>query len=172
MSVCRKRTKGSAMLEFCLTGIFLIFVWISIAEMARGMWNYHTLQYAAKMAGTYASVHGATCSVSPNSCAVAIKDIATVFQNAAIGIPPSEIVLTFTTDSGGTTTCNLAGSANLCSSQTSAWPPSTDNQIGKAVSIRADYAFHSALAMFVPGSGAVQFGAVNLPGDTKQIIQY
>ena len=162
------------MLEFCLTGVFLIFVWISIAEMARGMWNYHTLQYAAKMAGTYASVHGENCAISPNACTVAIKDIARVFQNAATGIPPNQISLTFTTDSGGTTTCNLGGSTNLCSSQTSVWPPSSnsDNQVGKTVSIRADYAFHSALAMFVPGRGSVQFGAVNLPGDTKQLIQY
>lgn len=162
------------MLEFCLTGILLIFVWISIAEMARGMWNYHTLQYAAKMAGTYASVHGATCSMPPNACTVAISDIATVFRNAAIGVPPSQVVLTFTTDSGDVATCNLGGSADLCSSLTSVWPPSThnDNQIGKTVSIRADYVFHSALAMFAPGSGSVRFGAIDLPGNTRQIIQY
>lgn len=142
--------------------------------MALCMWNYHTLQYAAKMAGTYASVHGATCTISPNTCTVAISDIATVFQNAAIGVPASQVVLTFTTNSGAVTTCNLSGTSNLCSSQSSVWPPSSnnDNQVGKNVSIRADYTFPSALAMFVPGRGSVSSGAVSLTGDTTQIIQY
>ncbi|HWB85493.1 MAG TPA: TadE family protein [Bryobacteraceae bacterium] len=170
----RKGTRGSALVEFCLTGIVLMFVWISIAEMARGMWDYHTLQYAAKAAGNYASVHGATCSISPNACTVAISDIATVFQHSAIGVPPDQVSLTFTTDSGAATTCSLAGSGSLCSSQTTAWPPSSnnDNEVGKFLSIRADFTFHSALAMFAPGNGSVQFGAFDLPGYTEQIIQY
>jgi hypothetical protein len=136
------------------------------------MWNYDTLQYAAKTAGSYASVHGATCALPSNSCTVAISDIATVFKNAAIGIPPNQVLMTFTTDSGTVTTCNLGGTTNLCSAQTSTWPPSTDNQVGKTLGIRADYSFYSGLSMFAPGSGSVSFAAVDFPGDTKQIIQY
>jgi len=171
----RKRTRGSALVEFCLTGIPLIFIWISAEEMARGMWNYHSLQYAAKTAGAYASVHGATCAISPNACTVTMANIASVFQTAAIGIPPSQVTLTFTTQSGASTTCNLGGVSNLCSSQATVWPPSsnTDNAVGKSIQISSSYLFKSALAMVGPGgSGVVTFGTVYLPGDTKQIIQY
>ena len=172
MGTRRKSKQGSALIEFTLVGILLIFVWISAVEMARGMWNYTTLQYAAKTAGTYASVHGATCI--PNGCTVAISDIAAVFANTAIGVPANQVVMTFTTDSGTVTTCNLGGTTNLCSAQTSAWPPSAnnDNQVGKTLGIRADYAFYSALSMYAPGSGTVTFAAITFPGDTKQIIQY
>jgi hypothetical protein len=172
MGTRRKSIRGNAALEFCLVGILLVFVWISAVEMARGMWNYDTLQYAAKTAGNYASVHGATCALPANSCTVAISDIANVFQGNAIGILPNQVVLTFTTDSGTATTCNLGGLTNLCSAQTSAWPPSGDNAVGKTLSIRADYTFASGLSMFAPGGGSVAFAAVHFPGDTKQVIQY
>jgi len=166
----RKRCRGTALIEFCLTGIPLIFIWISVEEVARGLWNYHSLQYAAKTAGAYAAVHGATCAVSPNACTIAISNIGSVFQIAAVGLPPSQVVLTFTTASGATTTCNLGGSSNLCSNQTSTWPPSSnsDNQVGKNIEINAMYTFHSALAMIGMGT----FGSIYLPGDTQQIIQY
>jgi Flp pilus assembly protein TadG len=170
----RNGRRGSAIVEFALAGIPLIFIWISIVQMAIGMWNYHTLQYAAKVAGAYAAVHGITCVTSTNSCSVSIKDIAAVFKTAAIGQPASGISMTFTTDSGVATTCNLGGSTNLCSSYTSAWPPSGDNQIGKTLAIRADYTFSSALSMVTlgPNGGVVKFASAGLPGDTKQIIQY
>jgi Flp pilus assembly protein TadG len=54
----RKNQRGSARLEFALTGIPLIFIWISIVQMAIGMWRYHTIQYAVKTAGAYIVVHG------------------------------------------------------------------------------------------------------------------
>ena len=63
-SSCRKRRdrrSGTTLLEFVLVGIPLLFLGISITEMARGMWQYHTLQFATKQAAAYASVHGATC---------------------------------------------------------------------------------------------------------------
>lgn len=172
----RRRSRGSALIEFCFTGIPLIFVWISIEEMARGVWNYHTLQYAAKTAGAYAAVHGATCAVSPNACTVTLANIASTFQTAAIGVPPNQVVLTFTTASGAVTTCNLGGTSSLCSAQTTTWPPSSnnDNQVGTSFEINAMYTFHSALSMVAPGgtAGPVKFGTFYFPGDTQQIIQY
>ena len=166
----RRRTRGSALVEFCLTGIPLIFIWISVEEVARGLWHYHTVQYAAKTAGAYAAVHGATCAVSPNACTTSISNIATVFQNASLGIPTNQIALTFTTASGAATTCNLGGTSNLCSNQTSVWPPASnnDNAVGKNIQITAMYQFKSALAMI--GTGI--FGPIYFPGDTQQIIQY
>jgi Flp pilus assembly protein TadG len=40
----RKRTRrGSSILEFVLVGIPIIFVLISLFEISRGMWTYHTM---------------------------------------------------------------------------------------------------------------------------------
>lgn len=62
------RRGGNAMIEFVLVGIPLIFVLISIFEMARGMWLYHTLAYSVKEGVRYTIVHGQNCATAPNSC--------------------------------------------------------------------------------------------------------
>jgi len=176
----RKKRCGSVLLEFTLVGITLIFVWISIEEMARGMWNYHTLQYATKVAAAYASVHGATCSISPNSCSVTVRDVVGAFQTAAIGVPMSEVTLTLTTASGAATTCNPVSTCSTNAGWATMWPPSakSDNSVGKDIYIRADYTFHTALAMFIPGQGSVAFGSssgagtFNFPGYSHQSILF
>ena len=68
----RRQRGGSTVIEFTLVGIPMIFVFISTFEMARGMWIYHSLAYAVKEATRYASVHGASCTTSPNTCGVTI----------------------------------------------------------------------------------------------------
>jgi hypothetical protein len=65
------------MLEFVLIGIPVIFVLISIFEIARGMWTYHTMAYAVREGVRYASVHGKGCA-SPNTCQVTIGQITSV----------------------------------------------------------------------------------------------
>ena len=57
------RRGGSSLIEFTLVGIPLIFVLLSTFEMARGMWLYHTLAYAARQGTRYAIVHGVNCSM-------------------------------------------------------------------------------------------------------------
>ena len=39
----RSRCGGQSLVEFTLVGIPLIFVLISVFEISRGMWMYHTL---------------------------------------------------------------------------------------------------------------------------------
>src|SRR5689334_10327708 len=116
----RKRCRGSAMLEFVLSGIPLFFGWLSVEEMSRGMWYYHTLQYAVKMTGSYIAVHGATCAVSPNSCTIRIQNVVSVMKQNAIGLPAGSLNVTFTSASGTNKTCNPLSS---CSSDTTQWPP-------------------------------------------------
>jgi len=176
----RRKTGGSALLEFVFVGITLIFTLISIVEMSRGMWNYHTLEYAVKASASYASVHGATCSITPNACSVHVSDVVNVFRIAAIGVPMSQVRLTLTTASGGATTCNPVSTCSSNAAWSNMWPPSTnsDNAIGQAIVIRADYTFRSALAMFVPGRGVVAFGsnvgpgAFSFPGYSRQTILF
>ena len=63
-----QRRRGSSLVEFTFIGVPMLFAWISVIEMGRGMWNYHTLQYATKVTGEYVAVHGSTCGIPPNAC--------------------------------------------------------------------------------------------------------
>jgi hypothetical protein len=159
----------------------MIFVWISIVQMSIGMWHYHTLQYAVKMAASYATVHGASCANAGNSCQVHLSDVATILKTNAIGIPASEIQVTWTAcqdSTCGTTdsqTCWLDHCISDSTYTAMIWPPSGYNNPGTSeIKIRADYLFKSALCMVAPGPGAgpVRFGQFHLPGYTHQIMLF
>lgn len=177
----RRRQRGTALVEFALVGIPFIFLWISVAEIARGMWQYHTIQYATKMANGYAASHGATCA-SPNSCAVNVSNVVGVFENYAIGIPMSAVTLTLSSSTAGNSiTCNPVSTCSTSGSWSSQWPPSSngDNAVGKPIQIKAIYSFTTALAMFFPGAGQpMQFsgtgtaGQFYLPGYSYELIQF
>ena len=104
----RKRL-GQTLVEFTFVGIPIIFILISIFEVSRGMWIYHTLAYAAKVGARYASVHGINCIgntvntslQNPNNCAVnlgpasapsagAAPSIAYMIRQAAVGLDPDK----------------------------------------------------------------------------------
>lgn len=169
----RRGVRGSAILEFTLCGIPLMFVWISIVQMAIGMWHYDSIQYAVKICGAYIAVHGATY-VSQGNSAIQIKDAASVLASNAIGIPTNGMSVTFTAfnSSGGSTThtCQL----NTCLTDATPWPPSGYNEQGDDLEIKADYLWQSAIAMVAPGPGAMaqQFNSFHLPGYTHQFILF
>jgi Flp pilus assembly protein TadG len=170
--VPNRNRRGSTLVEFALIGITLLFAWISIIEMSRGMWNYHSLQAAIKIAGGYTALHGATCAEAPNACTIQVKDILSVLRANAIGIPPASVNVTFTSASGTTKSCNPI---TTCAADTTQWPPvaNGDNAVGKDFTIRADYTFRSALAMVAPGPGGpVRFGVFNLPAYTRQFVLF
>ena len=100
------------MVEFVLAGIPVIFVLISIFELSRGMWTYHTMAYAVREGVRYAAVHGKGCA-SPHTCQVTIGQITSVIKAAGAGLPPSTTVVTFTPASGS------ASSATMTSQLTS-----------------------------------------------------
>jgi hypothetical protein len=163
------------MLEFILCGIPILFVWIGVAQMSIGMWRYCTLQYAIKLAGTYSAVHGSSCSANGNSCSIQIKDAASIIHANAPGLDPTLTNLTFSAISPtdhvtvlSSVTCRL----DSCLTNTSAWPLSSYAAPGQELSIQADYLFQSALAMFAPGNGSVQFGSFHFPGFTYQVVLF
>ena len=164
-----KRQRGSAMLEFTLVGIPMIFVLISIFEISRGMWNYHTLAFAVREGTRYATVHGFDCSSDPlNTCGATVGQVAQRIQNAGIGLDPNELNLTFTS-SGHSITCALSA----CLADTTAWPEAPKNTPGNTVSINASLPFQSALAMFWPGAGrGMNFPAFNLAAGSSDIIHF
>lgn len=172
----RNKRRGSAILEFTLTGIPLMFIWISIMQMAIGMWQYHTLQYAVKVTGSYIAVHGSDCSSSGNTCSIQIQNAAQVLSNYLNGMPNSAVSVTFNalgTDHStvkSTVSCTL----NNCLTNTTAWPPSGYNTPGTDIQVQAEYQFNSALSMVIPApsGGVVKFGSAWFPGFTQQTILF
>lgn len=165
----RKKQAGSAMVEFALTGIPLIFIWIGVVQMALGMWHYHTLQYAIKQAGAYLAVHGSTSGYcKTNNCRV--QDVASIMATYAIGVPQASINMTFTpvaadhTTKGTATTCVL----NSCLTNATAFPNGNPE-----FEIKALYQYKNAIAMVAGGSGgAMQFRSPWLPAYTHQVVMY
>jgi TadE-like protein len=165
----RSRRRGSTQLEFVLVGIPMIFILISIFEVARGMWTFHTLAYAVREGVRYASMHGKGCA-SPNSCQVTIGGITTVIKNAGVGLDANTITLTFTPAAGS------PSSATMASQLTNAtiWPPSNANTPGQIVKISALYQFRSLLALFWPGAGrpVTGRGIFYLPASSSEAISF
>ena len=109
----RRNRLGQSLVEFTFVGIPLIFVLISIFEVSRGMWMYHTLAYSVKVGVRFASVHGINCvktADNPNDCVVNMGPattpgtIAYVIRQAAVGLDPTKTTITFNA-SGTISTC-------------------------------------------------------------------
>jgi len=157
------------MLEFTLIGIPLIFIVLSIVEISRGMWAYHTLAYAVREGVRYSAMHGKDCA-SPNTCQVTIGQITSVIEGAAVGLDPNVVTLTFTPASGNASTDTMANQA----ASATTWPPSTANADGQSVKISAVYPFHTFLAIFWPGDGhgIADSGTFYLPASSTEQIQF
>jgi len=162
----RNRRTGNAILEFTLVGIPLLFVQFSIVEICRGMWDYHTLAEAVKVAARQVSTRGAGCASS--GCAMTVGQIATTISGFAVGMPASSLDVSLTS-SAGTVTCNPLSS---CTSSSTVWPPAGGNTAGSAIFISASYNFTTTLAMFVPGTGGMQFSGVTFTAESKQMLLY
>ena len=173
MSRRKARQRGSSIVEFTLVGIPLIFVLISIFEISRGMWIYHTLAYAVTEGTRYAIVHGENCSLSPNTCSVTVSDVAKKIQYVGVGLLPDQLTLTFTAPAGGTATTCLLQDCLKAPYNAQVWPPSGANVPGTDITISAKYPFSSAIAMFWPGAGpSLVFPTFNLPATSTERIQF
>lgn len=162
--------RGNAMVEFTLVGIPIIFVLISIFEMARGMWIYHTLAHAVREGTRYAIVHGQNCSQPPNQCQTNVAQVAARIRDAGAGLLPDRLMITMTTVSStvGPATLNA-----LLSQTGTIFPSGAGSQPGNNVAITATYPFTSAIAMFWPGGGpGSNFATVNLPASSTDRIQF
>jgi Flp pilus assembly protein TadG len=157
------------MLEFTLVGIPMIFILLSIFEVARGMWTYQTLAYAVREGTRYAIMHGKGCA-SPNSCQVTIGNITSVIQAAGVGLDPASVYVTFTPASGSASTDTMTNQL----ASTTTWPPSGANVPGQTVSISAKYQFKTFLAIFWAGAGRPlnDSGSFWLPASSSEPIQY
>ena len=178
----RNKRRGTALLEFALTGPPLIFIWISTIQMALGMWHYHTLQYAVKATGSYLAQHGSDCGGS-NNCLLEIENLAAQMKTYAIGVPATAIDLTFNSVSSSdhstvltSVSCLLTNSttpANGCDHNTTQWLPSANNAVGSEFEIQAEYHWSPIIGIVAPGSGnSMIFGTFWLPAYTHQVTVF
>ena len=167
----RSKRRGSTMLEFTLVGIPAVFLLISIFEISRGMWAYHTMTRAVNVGARYASLHGQGCSSTGYNCGITVGDVANKIITAAPGISPDALTLTLASAVSGTVTCSPLSN---CLNNATPWPPATsgENEPGKEILITGQYTFRSALAMVAPGSSPVNFAAANLGASSRQVIQF
>ena len=160
--------RGNSLLEFTLICIPLIFVLISIVEISRYMWTYHTLAFSVKRGARFAIVHGKNCADASASCPTTIGALAQVVRNAATGLDPAQLNVIL--QSGGNTqNCNPLTD---CLGNTAAWPPAPDNNVGLPVTISGTYPFRSAMSIFWPGAGSVKFAKVNVGAKAREEIRF
>ena len=114
----RRRQAGNSIVEFALVGIPTIFIVLSVFEMARGMWEYHTLSEAIKHGARYCIVKGENCSQPGNSCSVTVGAIASKIAGYAVGMPPNDLNVTLYSNSGSIACTPI----NSCFSNTAKWP--------------------------------------------------
>jgi Flp pilus assembly protein TadG len=165
--IIRKGQTGSSMLEFVLVGIAMIFMLICIFEIGRGMWAYHTLAYAVREGTRYAAMHGKGCA-SPNTCGTTIGGIITYMKNAGGGFDPDNTTLTFTPQSGSSTSdtiTNLVGN-------TTAFPPSAAYAPGNTIQISAKYKFKTILAMLWFGASVNDNQTYYFTASSNELIQF
>ncbi|HLK62161.1 MAG TPA: TadE family protein [Bryobacteraceae bacterium] len=156
------------MIEFTLVCIPLIFILISIVELARGMWIYNTVAFSVRKATRYAAVHGSSCAAASSACPITVDAVAQVIRGSATGIPPDQLSVVLQT-TGTSLNCSPL---NQCIGNASTWPPASDNSVGTAITISCSYPFRSALAMFWPGAGKVNFSTLNLGAKSQEEIVF
>jgi Flp pilus assembly protein TadG len=160
------RRKGNALIEFTLVAIPLIFIQISVVEICRAMWDYHSLAQAVKAASRSVATRGAGCA--GNGCAITVGQIATTISAYAVGMPSSSLNVTLTSNAGNVT-CNPLSS---CSRSSTVWPPAGGNSVGSDIIISGSYNFTSMLMMFVPGTNGMQFSGVTLTAESRQVLLF
>jgi hypothetical protein len=177
------RQGGQSLIEFTLVGIPMLFILVSVFEVSRGMWMYHTMAYSVKAGIRYVIVHGVDCTKNGNNCPVNLGPpkgtcdstngtIAEVIRCAGVGLDPKKTTVTFTSAQGtvGPYTLDVTGGTNPCPA--TAWPPANGNQAGQLITIEIRTPFNSAIAMFWPGAKPVTFASANLAASSSDHVQF
>ena len=173
----RRSRLGQTLVEFTFVGIPMIFVLISIFEISRGMWIYHTLAYSVKVGTRYASVHGINCVTganNPNTCTVNLGPsttpgtVAYVVRQAAVGLDPAKTTLTFT-DSSTSVSCTLSS----CNTATG-WPTpdGSANDVGSPIRIDIRAPFTNAISILFTGSKPLSFASGTLGASSQDYVQF
>jgi Flp pilus assembly protein TadG len=161
--------RGASLVEMTLVGIPVLFTLILTFEMSRGMWIYSTLAYAAREATRYVVTHGQNCLVVPGSstaCPITAQDLGNVISQAATGLIPKDLTVTFTSEADSFTctdddlinnnTGNCTGTVN------NPIPFTGGNVVGHPISVSLLYPFYTAF-----------FGSnLKLPAYSRDLIRF
>jgi len=164
----QKKRRGSALLEFTLVGIPLIFISTSVMSAGLDMWQFHNLAYGTQMTARYAAMHGRTCAQNGNTCTVTVGNIATYFEGQALALDASRLNLQLQSFSE-TIHCNPV---NTCDSSTTMFPNASDNGVKFDIVVTATYPMTNPIALFWPGAGSVTPATFNLFATSRQMIVF
>ncbi len=164
----RRGRRGTALLEFTLTSIPILFLGLSIVEMSLLSWKFHSMAYAVEVAARYACVHGRDCTKNGNSCTITVGNVAHVISAQAPQLDSSKLNVTLTTHAS-TVTCTPL---NTCFSNAAQFPNSTDNGVGLDITVAATYPFATPVSIFWPGSQSYSPGNVTLGATSRQNIVF
>lgn len=175
--------RGSAIIEFTLVGVPLIFVLLSIFELSRGMWVYTALAHSVKEGTRFAIVHGNNCTVLPNNCIVNVREIANQIAYAGAGLIPADLQnVRFISDTRIITCPTLKSCQDAGATGDTYWPalPRTDPAYPDAGSARfanlrieAQYPFESFISMLWPGAGpGITFGRFLFQASSQEAVQF
>jgi len=122
----RHREKGGTLVEFALVFIVLMTMIFGVFGFGHALYVYHFLDYTARDATRFASVHGSTCNddLSCSTTGGPASSGNTVIQNYVANLIPPGInskILTVTPTyplvAGGPTTCGATQNAPGCTVQ-------------------------------------------------------
>ena len=170
-----RKQRGNTIVEMTLVGIPIIFVMISIFEMARVMWVYHTMSHTVREVTRFAAMHGQDCFLPGNNClgVNTIGNLATRLGPAGsgVGLDPDLVNVTFASGPalGTVTTCLLRD----CVTNPATFPSLRDSALGLPVSIAVRFPIATALSMFWPGDQAgFSFAPITLGASSQDFVQY
>ncbi len=169
-TIPRRSAAGNANVEFALCAVFIIFLLISIFDMARGLWINHTLAEAVRDGTRYAIVRGASyvdpadgVTRLPGATVGAVKK---VVCNAATGLVPAQLTVKLYSNAGTITSdCSTT-------SETTIWPPDGAANTGSEIGIGAMYPYNSMVVMYFPGGQGVEFGKYILGSTARETIVF
>ena len=164
----RSTQRGSAILEFALVAIPVIYLTISVIELSLESWKFHSMAYAIEMAARYACAHGRTCSKNGNTCTIKVKDVANAISAQAPVLDSSLLDISLITNSA-TTTCNPL---NTCFTNSTQFPSSSDNGVGLDIKITATYPMYNPLSILWLGTSGSSGSYFTLGASTRQTILY
>ncbi|MDP9054754.1 MAG: pilus assembly protein [Acidobacteriota bacterium] len=160
--------RGSALIEFTLTGMCIMFIGMSICECAFAMYEYVSMDNAVTIAGRYAASHGVGCTQNGNACQLTMANVATVLANYTTIMSTSSVTVNFT-DNNGTTSCTL----NTCATYTSTYFPSTSggaNAVGNPITISVTHKIRNPIVMFWPPANMDDTGYTVGANSTQLIL--
>ena len=168
MARAQRTRRGSALLEFTLVGIPMLFISMSVMSASLDMWQFHNLAYGTQMTARYIAMHGRSCTQNGNSCTVTVGNIASYFQGQALALDASKVEVKLQS-LGETIDCNPL---NTCSSNTAMFPNSADNGVKFDIIVTAVYPVTNPIALFWPGAGSVNPATFNLFATSRQMIVF